>query len=452
MLGNGNVINFWTDRWCDAPLVEMLQIPDNLLNSLISKVKHFILEGRWTVPQNLQLMFPNLLNIVQKVTIPYREENDTRIWSPVDTDILNLKVAYVHCSPATNNVSWGKLIWNISISPFKSLLFWRLLHNKLPTDENLMLGGMVIPSCCSLCYKKEENTNHLFFDCDYASNIWRWMASSIGLFNNQIFSLQEVLQILNFQRSPQCKILVLSVVINSVNAIWYARNQKRFNYSNIHWRSPIAKIASEASLSGNTTRKSSSSSITDFVTLKAFNVTIHPPNTPSIKEVFWMPPFGDWIKCNSDGAVQGVPGLATCGGIFRNANAEHLGSYLLNIGPANAFQAELIGAMLAIELADKKKWNKLWLEIDSKLVVQAFQNPHMVPWKLRNGWINCLQVTHLMSFMITHIYRESNHCANKLANLGLNVHQFTWLDHIHRDLADDFARNIAGLPCFRICI
>lgn len=202
-------------------------------------------------------------------------------------------------------------------------------------------------------------------------------------------------------------------------------------------------------MSGNSTEKPSSSSMSDFIILKAFNVTIHPPNAPRIMEVFWMPPHRDWIKCNSDGAAQGVPGVAACGGIFRNANVEHLGSYFTNIGPGNAFQAELIGAMLAIEVADIMNWSKLWLETDSKLVVQAFQNPNMVPWNIRNRWINSIHITQSMSFMLTHIYREGNHCADKLANLGLNVNQFTWLDHIHRGLADDFARNRAGLPCFR---
>jgi len=289
MLGNGNDIGFWTDKWCDEPLVETLQIPDNIHTHLISKVSHFIKDNNWFIPQEIQNMFPTLLNIVQRVIIPYGEKRDTRIWSPEDNGILNLKTAYAHCSPASNNIFWGKLIWNISNPPTKSLLFWRFIHNKLPTDENLMRRGMFMPSCCSLCYKKEENSHHLIFDCAYASNIWRWLASSI-FYNHHISSIQDIWQILDVQRSPQCKIVVLSAVINSINAIWFARNQKRFNNTNIHWRSSIARIISEVSLSGNSTKKSSHSSMTDFSILKNFNVTIHPPNAPKIKEVFWTPP------------------------------------------------------------------------------------------------------------------------------------------------------------------
>ncbi|MCH89434.1 hypothetical protein A2U01_0010330 [Trifolium medium] len=45
------------------------------------------------------------------------------------------------------------------------------------------------------------------------------------------------------------------------------------------------------SLSGNGTRKSSSSSIRDFTILEHFKVTIHHPNAPIIKEIIWHPPL-----------------------------------------------------------------------------------------------------------------------------------------------------------------
>ncbi|RZB51581.1 hypothetical protein D0Y65_048131 [Glycine soja] len=43
---------------------------------------------------------------------------------------------------------------------------------------------------------------------------------------------------------------------------------------------------------------------------------------------------------------------------------------------------ELNGAMLAIETVFQRGWNLLWLENDSLLVIQAFRNPDLVPWKL----------------------------------------------------------------------
>lgn len=44
-------------------------------------------------------------------------------------------------------------------------------------------------------------------------------------------------------------------------------------------------------------------------------------------------------------------------------NADHLGSFAVNI---DTLKAELIGAVLAVEIAYQNYWGKLWLETDSQ--------------------------------------------------------------------------------------
>jgi len=44
------------------------------------------------------------------------------------------------------NIHWAKAIWSPDIPPSKSFLAWRLMHNKVPTYENLMLRGNYMPS------------------------------------------------------------------------------------------------------------------------------------------------------------------------------------------------------------------------------------------------------------------------------------------------------------------
>jgi len=60
------------------------------------------------------------------------------------------------------------------------------------------------------------------------------------------------------------------------------------------------------------------------------------------------------------------------------------------------------------------------------LATLVIKSPHIVPWQLKNKWDNCLLMIGNMNLMITHIFREGNHCANKIANLGLYVINFTW--------------------------
>jgi ribonuclease HI len=163
-------------------------------------------------------------------------------------------------------------------------------------------------------------------------------------------------------------------------------------------------------LSGNATRKVSSNAISDFVILKAFNSNLHPQNAHVIKEIMWQPPIFDWIKCNFDSAS---------GAIFRNYQANHLGSFDFNINNGNSLLAELTCAVIAIETASDKNGRKLWLVPDSKPVVLGFSaSSIVVPWQLRKRWTNCLNLIMSMEFMVTHIFREGNHYADKLANIG----------------------------------
>jgi len=58
----------------------------------------------------------------------------------------------------------------------------------------------------------------------------------------------------------------------------------------------------------------------------------------------------------------------------------------------------------------------------------CFQIPlYMVPWNLRNWWINCIETTKSMNFFVTHIYRKGNTFADNLcANLNLALSSFVW--------------------------
>jgi hypothetical protein len=56
-----------------------------------------------------------------------------------------------------------------------------------------------------------------------------------------------------------------------------------------------------------------------------------------------------------------------------------------------------------------------------------------------------------MNFFVSHIYREGNHCADKLASLGLTLPGFTWGNQIPPQLRDDFGRNRLGMPFYRFC-
>ncbi|XP_039682967.1 uncharacterized protein [Medicago truncatula] len=163
--------------------------------------------------------------------------------------------------------------------------------------------------------------------------------------------MSEVWAFLDLHWTPQCKVVVKACIFNIVNTIWYRRNQIRVQSKVIHWRSTINLIISKVSLAGNLTSKTAAANIYEFTIMKSCKVNIRPPRAPSIKEIIWSPPLPSWIKINTDGAATKNPSRSVAGGIFRNSNGAFLGGFTHFIGPADALFAELIAAMIAIEIA-----------------------------------------------------------------------------------------------------
>ncbi|KAL6209307.1 hypothetical protein ACLB2K_020249 [Fragaria x ananassa] len=146
-----------------------------------------------------------------------------------------------------------------------------------------------------------------------------------------------------------------------------------------------------------------------------------------IRLVLWHPPLSPWIKLNTDGLPKGKPGLAACGGVFRDYQGHFIGGFSTSIGHHNAFFSELLAVIIGIELAFQLGWQHVWLECDSTNVVECFSKSSFVPpWQLRTLWYNCVARTRSMSFFCSHVLRKGNTVADKLANLGMSSSSWIW--------------------------
>ncbi|KAK2444753.1 hypothetical protein QL285_015757 [Trifolium repens] len=253
------------------------------------------------IPSQLSQAFPTLNNLVQQFSIPIKQPRDKILWQHSDLGVLSLKDAYSFILHHIQDFHWAKSIWSPDIQPSKSLFVWRLMHNKVPTDENLMLKGCALPFICCFCKKHGESSFHMFFDCEFAIKIWSWFANSINLVL-QFTTMDDMWKICDMNWSPPCKVVIEAAMVHLLNGIWFARNQIRFNNKSLSWRTDIDMIIANTSLAENNTKKFSTNSIRDFTILKIFKVSIHHPNAPAIQEVLWQPPLQNWFKCNVDGA------------------------------------------------------------------------------------------------------------------------------------------------------
>ncbi|CAL0316428.1 unnamed protein product [Lupinus luteus] len=105
--------------------------------------------------------------------------------------------------------------------------------------------------------------------------------------------------------------------------------------------------------------------------------------------------------------------------------------------------------MMAINLAHQKSWFNIWLECDSMIVVDIFNGKTNPPWQLLNKWNHCKRLLSSFTWKVSHVYREDNTCADKLANYGLSITSSTCWNNAPTFIWNDVFRNRSNLPNFR---
>jgi hypothetical protein len=113
LLGNGDCINFWLDSWCGDPIVHSLNILVYLHYFLSSTVNQFLVHNRWLIPPILVDHYPQLPNLISKVSIPIDSKPDELMWNSTTSGLLSLKDGYFHQDPTGQNPRWSNIIWNI---------------------------------------------------------------------------------------------------------------------------------------------------------------------------------------------------------------------------------------------------------------------------------------------------------------------------------------------------
>nr|XP_028961667.1 uncharacterized protein LOC114826081 [Malus domestica] len=131
----------------------------------------------------------------------------------------------------------------------------------------------------------------------------------------------------------------------------------------------------------------------------------------------WQCPMSPYVKINFDGSVSNY--VAVGGFVIRNwdnkpilAGAMNLGSVTINVVEALALREALIWAR-------RRNLKYVFMERDSKLVIDAVRGASDVPWNLRSiiediRWC----ATNFQDIKWRHIFREANFVADARASVG----------------------------------
>ncbi|XP_062028868.1 uncharacterized protein LOC133744853 [Rosa rugosa] len=427
LIGDGQLVQFWTEKWLDIPIVDKLHATTYSAH-LTSTIASFISNQSWALLARFCQAFPDLAKEIMLVPLPLEPISDSLVWEHSGNGTLSFSFAYEQLRPKFLSPTWVSSVWRNYIPPHYSLLAWRLFHHKLPTDDQLQKRGIPMVSVCQLCnFGFIEDQTHLFFNCSFAQHVWQWLTCCFGCSLPSSGSLLDLWNAFTHKAfSTQLKNLWLAGGLYVIMAIWKSRNKLRFENKKPSLMRVFRSIKAWLQFVAPHT-PGDTNGVLDAQLLLALGVT---PTAKTRKEnrlVLWHPPISPWIKLNTDGLAKGNPGPAACGGVFRDCQGRFIGGFSTTLGHHNAFFSELMAVIIGVELAFQLGWHCVWLECDSTSVVECFSKPSFVPpWQLRIPWLNCVARTRVMSFFSSHVLREGNTVADRLANLGLSSPSLVW--------------------------
>ena len=450
-VGNGKCIQFWTDKWMDRSIAFHWNLPASLTSALSLKVADCIVDGNWCIPAYVVHRDPALASQIHKITLLVDDIPDRLCWSSANDGELTNKIAYRTLNGTGQSVPWAKLIWTPFIPPSRSFITWRLIHNKLPTDDNLRKRGCYIVSICCFCMQNAESSSHIFFACPVTMALLDWLSKGTGA----ALDCSSCLHLISGTVASGGKMvhqILTSAISHTIWTIWIERNQRYFHDKRQAMSSLFNSILAEVKLSHSLNLVKGNSTMIDYKVAKLFNIPFKIKNMVPSRNISWKPPPTGVVKFNCDGSSVGPNPCGSIGVVIRDSNANFLGALASNVGYASPLESEFSAIMSAIEKAQAMHLHKVCLESDSMGVVNAYNKDVGVPWQMRARWHNCMRFCKSITCTLIHTLREGNMVADVLAKhgQGLSLYSTQWWSTPPTFITSLLLRDQLGLPFYRL--
>ncbi|XP_021971817.1 uncharacterized protein LOC110866983 [Helianthus annuus] len=127
-----------------------------------------------------------------------------------------------------------KMVWFPQAIPRHSFLVWLLIHRKLKTQDimskwNSSGNANFSLLCCSLCTLGTDSHGHLFFECNYANQIWIGIRdkAGMGMVQNKWDDIFDYL--VGIAHSKMAEHVIAKLVVNATAYfVWEERNRRLF--------------------------------------------------------------------------------------------------------------------------------------------------------------------------------------------------------------------------------
>ncbi|GJT61640.1 putative RNA-directed DNA polymerase, eukaryota, reverse transcriptase zinc-binding domain protein [Tanacetum coccineum] len=179
-VGCGSNVRFWKDTWLgDGPLNRrynrLFRLDRNEDCCIIDRISN----GEWSWDWNRHDLGGRNADSLNLLLAEIGNANvgtgeDSWHWNLSDVGMFTVGVTRKHIDNFVLPSMSPSTRWNKSLPRKVNIFVWRLLLDRLPHRVNLSSRGLEIPSIvCPVCNAAVETSDHIFYACDTASNVWR---------------------------------------------------------------------------------------------------------------------------------------------------------------------------------------------------------------------------------------------------------------------------------------
>uniref|UniRef100_A0A2N9EDK3 Reverse transcriptase zinc-binding domain-containing protein n=1 Tax=Fagus sylvatica TaxID=28930 RepID=A0A2N9EDK3_FAGSY len=372
LVGDGESIDVWKEPW--VPWLHNFTPKPKYPSMILSPLKVADLidnnSRSWNLRRIQELFDAESAEAISKIKIPATPIDDKLIWILDPKGKFSVKSVIRSAQgqvSAHDGVNWNGL-WKLRIHERYKVLIWRIATGILPTKVNLALKLGSGDTLCPLCSEYDESIEHIFFHCAISRAIW--FGNSWAVYSNHLTfsSCKDIINIICDPSLPSGmsmdgKMLKEQTAIQfaiTLDVIWNLRNQ-------------------------------------NLVPLEVRGCV-----------VWEAPPIGV-IKINVDAAIYLDKSFMAA--VARDYKGELIKAWAKTTVYKDPTIAEADAICWALELAKTEKFEKISIESDAKVCVDALLSPtDDCPWKIRTFTSLALELA--VYFSVCSFYwvkRDANH-------------------------------------------
>ncbi|GJU55544.1 RNA-directed DNA polymerase, eukaryota [Tanacetum coccineum] len=236
LVGNGASTKLWSDIWCGDvsfkdrfPRIYALELNKDCYIDQRYNVENWSSFLRRPPRNGVELsQFNAMLQEFKKMSLS--DSADSWKWglTSVGYTVASAR-QFIDDTSLPGNFSTTR--WTRCIPIKINIFIWKLRLNKLPTLDNMNSKGIDVDSLlCPICHNYVECTDHLFFACDMAKEMWSSLGRWCSLVLPECSSIHEWFSWIDAAHMPKRpKIILEGVTSIMLWSIWNFRNSWVFS-------------------------------------------------------------------------------------------------------------------------------------------------------------------------------------------------------------------------------